>query len=40
MGDIGEPVKWVEFEPIPDEAPKETPVETPVTAPSRELEPV
>lgn len=34
-GDLGEPVKHVEFEPFPEFAP----IEEPVAVPERELEP-
>lgn len=37
MSDIGEPLKEVEFEPFPEEAPI---IEKPVTSPTHEPEPI
>lgn len=33
MGNLGEPVRHVEFEPLPEQAPVEAPVEVPAAEP-------
>lgn len=40
MGDIGEPVRHVEFEPMPDSVPVEEPAAPATPAPEREPEKV